>query len=58
MVPSFRYAIMSSDDNKDKNMQISFFSNNRYDDNLLHQLQRMYTFLTYSEKQAYNPKDF
>jgi hypothetical protein len=49
---------MSSDDNKDKNMQISFFSNNRYDDNLLHQLQRMYTFLTYSEKQAYNPKDF
>ena len=58
MVPSFRYAIMSSDDNKDKNMQTSFFSNNRYDDNLLHQLQRMYTFLTYSEKQAYNPKDF
>ena len=58
MVPSFRYAIMSADDKKGKNYQISFFYNNTFDDNLLHQLQKMYTFLTYSEKQAYNPKDF
>ena len=58
MVPSFRYAIMSADDEKNKNMQQSFFHNNIYDDNLLHQLQKMYTYLTYSEKQAYNPKDF
>ena len=58
MVPSFRYAIMSSDDGKPVNYQTSFFNNNRYDDNLLHQLQKTYTYLTYSEKQAYNPKDF
>ena len=57
-VPSFRYAIMSADDKKESNIQMSFFHNNHYDDNLLHQLQKMYTFLTYSEKQAYNPKDF
>ena len=58
MVPSFRYAIMSSDDQKPLNIQTSFFNNNRFDDNLLHQLQKTYTYLTYSEKQAYNPKDF
>ena len=58
MVPPFKYAIMSSDDKKSKNIQISLFNNNRYDDNLLHQLQKIYTFLTYSEKQAVNSKDF
>ena len=58
MVPSFRYAIMSSDDKKIQNSQLSFFFHNNFDDNLLHQLQKMYTFLTYGEKQAYNPKDF
>ena len=58
MVPSFRYAIMACDDKKSPNPQTSFFNNNLYDDNLLHQLQKMYTFLTYSEKEAYNPKDF
>ena len=58
MVPTFRYAILSADDNKIHNSQLSVFNNNMFDDNLLHQIQRMYTFLTYSEKQAYNPKDF
>ena len=58
MVPSFRYAIMSVDDKKDKNNQMSLFFNNHFDDNLLHQLQKMYIYLTYSEKQAFNPKDF
>ena len=58
MVPPFKYAIMSSDDKKSINIQISLFNNNRFDDNLLHQLQKIYTFLTYSEKQAINSKDF
>ena len=58
MIPSFRYAIMSVDDYKNKNFQKSLFNNNTYDDNLLHQLQKLYTFLEFSEKQAYNPKDF
>ena len=57
MVPTFRYAIMGSDDHEDpkpaENGRISID-----DDNLLHQLQIMYTFLTYSEKEDYNPKNF
>ena len=57
MVPTFRRAIMWSDDGKAPNPS----SNYRYscdDDNLLHQLQEMYTYLTYSEKMDYNPKGF
>ena len=57
MVPTFRYAIMGSDDHESpkpaENGRISID-----DDNLLHQLQIMYTFLTYSEKEDYNPKNF
>jgi len=57
MVPTFRRAIMWSDDNKEANPT----SNYRYsceDDNLLHQLQEMYTYLTFSEKMDYNPRGF
>ena len=57
MVPTFRRAVMWSDDGKAPNPQ----SNYRYscdDDNLLHQLQEMYTYLTYSEKMDYNPRGF
>ena len=55
MVPTFRYAIMGADDKKDpvKNLNDSID-----DDNLLHQLQKMYTFLTFSENEDYNPKNF
>ena len=54
-VPTFRYAIMSSDDNKPPKP-----SNFREvdDDNLLHQLQIMYTYLTLSEKSDFAPRDF
>ena len=52
MVPTFRYAILQSDDHKPIETSSSF------DDNLLHQLQRMYTFLLLSEKEYYNPKLF
>ena len=55
MVLPFRNAIMSSDDKKRLNNQICDHNRNIFDDNLLHQLQKMYTFLTFSEKQAYNP---
>ena len=58
MVPPFRNAIISSDDKKEVKTMKSSFNSNFYDDNLLHQLQKMYTFLTFGEKQAYNPKDF
>ena len=57
MVPTFRYAIMSADDGEPQNPS----SNYHYsidDDNLLHQLQNMYTYLTFSDKMDYNPGDF
>ena len=57
MVPTFRYAIMGSDDKESpNNSESGMISLN--DDNLLHQLQIMYTYLTYSEKEDYNPKYF
>ena len=52
MVPTFRYAILQSDDHKPIETLSSF------DDNLLHQLQRMYTYLLLSQKEYYNPKMF
>ena len=58
MVLPFRNAIMSADDKKEIKANTSIYNNNFFDDNLLHQLQKMYTFLTFSEKQAFNPKDF
>ena len=51
MVPTFRYAILQSDDRKD-------IDTSQFDDNLLHQLQRMYTYLLLSQKEYYNPKLF
>ena len=57
MVPTFRYAILGSDDHEPpkpcETVRLSID-----DDNLLHQLQIMYTYLTYSEKGDYNPKYF
>ena len=57
MVPTFRYAIMSADDGEPPKPTTIY----RYvidDDNLLHQLQNMFTFLTYSNKMDYNPRNF
>ena len=57
MVPTFRYAIMHADDGETPKSS----SNYRYsldDDNVLHQLQEMYTYLTFSEKMDYNPRSF
>ena len=57
MVPSFRYAIMGSDDYKiPESLSIEKYGIN--DDNLFHQLQVMFTFLTLSEKKDFNPKYF
>ena len=52
MVPTFRFAIMSSDDKETPKI------NHGIDDNVLHQLQKMYTYLFFSEKEYYNPKEF
>ena len=55
MVPTFRYAIMGADD---KDMTLYYENYTPQDDNLLHQLQVMYTFLTLSQRQYYNPQYF
>ena len=57
MVPTFRYAILGSDDHKDKD-PCQYGNRIISDDNLLHQLQNMYGYLTYSEREDYSPKDF
>ena len=57
MVPTFRYAILGCDDHEPpKPCETGRFTIE--DDNLLHQLQIMYTYLTYSEKEDYNPRYF
>ena len=57
MVPTFRYAIMHADDGESPNPS-SNYRHSVDDDNLLHQLQIMYTYLTFSERMDYNPRDF
>ena len=57
MVPTFRYAILGCDDHEaPKPSEYGRMSTK--DDNLLHQLQIMYTYLSFSEKEDYNPKYF
>ena len=55
MCPTFRYAIMSADDGEPEKPA----SHNEVDDdNLLHQLQIMFTYLTYSDRMDFSPRDF
>ena len=57
MVPTFRYAVMHADDGETPKPG-SNYRHSVDDDNLLHQLQIMYTYLTFSEKMDYNPRNF
>ena len=57
MCPTFRYAIMSADDGEPEKPS-SGYRHSVEDDNLLHQLQIMYTYLTYSDRMDYSPRDF
>lgn len=52
-VPQFRYSILAVDDKKPVNL-----GPNDIDDNLIHQLQKMFGFLELSERQAYHPAAF
>ena len=59
MVPTFRYAIISADEGEFSNQNSKYqYSENDYYAYLLHQLQKMYTYLTFSDKIDYNPRDF
>jgi hypothetical protein len=54
-VPSFRYAILQADDNK----LLNFTEKNKeVDDNILHQMQRMFLHLEYSNRAEFNPSQF
>ena len=55
MVTTFRYAILDTDDHLSN---VSAKKYTRADDDLLHQLQVMYTYLTLSDKQYFTPDDF
>ena len=54
-IPSFRYALLQADDNKELNLTDQ---NKEKDDNVLHQIQKMFTFLDISNRIDYNPTDF
>ena len=57
MIPTFRYAILGTDDNESpKSSSITKYD--PQDDNAFHQLQVMYAFLTLSEQPYYNPQNF
>lgn len=56
-VPQFRNAILLADDGLPENIQVTE-QQKRVDDNVLHQLQKMFAFLQESERQDYNPEDF
>ena len=52
-IPQFRYSLLDVDDQQPPNL-----GPNEIDDNVIHQLQRMYGFLELTERQAYNPIAF
>ena len=55
MVPAFRYAIMGANDNDSINPVLRF---GEKDDNILHQLQVIFSYLNLSDKQFYEPTYF
>ncbi len=55
MVPTFRYAMMAVDDQKEPNAKNNPYE---YDDNVLHQIQKMFAFLENTERQDYCPREF
>lgn len=52
-IPQFRYSLLDVDDQKEPNI-----GTNEIDDNVIHQLQRMFGYLELTERQAYNPVGF
>jgi len=52
MIPTFRYAILQNSDNKKENYV------NGIDDNNYHQLQKLFAYLTLSQRSDFTPIDF
>ncbi len=54
-IPSFRYCLLQIIDNQPKKITDETIN---YDDNVLHQLRHMFTFLEFSNRKFYVPKGF
>ena len=54
MIPSFRYGLLAADDKVPPTNK----KPTEIDDNILHQMQKMFAFLELSERQSYNPSAF
>lgn len=57
MTPTFRYSILAADDKQAPNW-VKTEDGLQVDDNVLHQLQKMFGFLELSDRQDYNPHEF
>ena len=53
-IPKFKYSILSADDNKPPNTSYDLTD----DDNILHQTQRLFTYLSFSSYGDFIPKNF
>ena len=56
MIPCFRYNLLSVEDGVP--VMLAKYKEKEYDDNLLHQMQRIFSNLELSERQAYDPTGF
>lgn len=54
--PAFRHGILMAADNKPQN--IVDVKGTKIDDNLFHQIQKMFSYLDYSERRDFNPLEF
>jgi ubiquitin carboxyl-terminal hydrolase 34 len=59
MIPSFKYLLLSADDNKEEDLksdsvETSLYYGKEFDDNLLHQYQNAMGFLELTERPSYN----
>ena len=56
-VPAFRYSLLAADDREAPNI-VADKGGKELDDNLLHQLVRLFSFLQMTDRQEYSPVDF
>ena len=56
MIPAFRYNLMCVDDGKEE--ELADYKQEKIDDNMLHQMQKLIAHLELSERNEYNPMQF
>lgn len=55
-IPALRYLLLATEDKQPPNYQN--FEGDQVDDNMLHQLIKLFGFLELTERQDYNPREF